>query len=114
VTDRGANPIIHWLEDGKAFEARWRSHSGAPPATRVVVADGKMSADEAYGLACQGTALLWRGDFQDARQMLAAMGKRADRNKRTRTSAATSAAHPAEAFNLYRQARSQRTRTLNA
>jgi SAM-dependent methyltransferase len=114
VTDRGANPIFHWLEDGKAFEARWRSHSGAPPASRVVVADGKMSADEAYGLACQGTALLWRGDFQDARQMLAAMGKRADRIKRTRTSAATSAAHPAEAFNLYRQARSQRTRTLNA
>jgi SAM-dependent methyltransferase len=73
-----------------------------------------MTADEAYGLACQGTALLWRGDFQDARQMLAAMGKRADRIKRTRTSAATSAAHPAEAFNLYRQARSQRTRTLNA
>ena len=71
--------MIHWLEDGKAFEARWRSHSDAPPATRVVVADGKMTADEAYGLACQGTALLWRGDFQEARQMLTALGKRADR-----------------------------------
>jgi SAM-dependent methyltransferase len=124
----GSAPIIHWLEDGKAFEARWRSHSGTPPATRVVVADGKMTADEAYGLACQGTALLWRGDFQEARQMLTALGNRADRRtRRSRTAAPTSVADPvagtslanslansAEAFHLYRQARSQRARTLNS
>jgi SAM-dependent methyltransferase len=108
-------PMIHWLDDGKAFEALWRSHSGTPPAKRVVVTDGKMAADEAYGLACQGTALLWRGDFQEARRMLSALGNRADRAARkSRTSAATSSAGPAEAFHLYRQARSQRARTLNA
>jgi 2-polyprenyl-3-methyl-5-hydroxy-6-metoxy-1,4-benzoquinol methylase len=78
-----------------------------------------MTADEAYGLACQGTALLWRGDFQEARQMLAALGKRADRPQRraqpgSRTSAATANDSPAHAFNLYRQANSQRARTLNA
>jgi hypothetical protein len=115
VTDRGSVPIIHWLEDGNAFEARWRSHNGTPPAERVVVADGKMTADEAYGLACQGSALLWRGDFQEARQMLSALGNRADRPQRKRrTSTTTSIAGPAEAFHLYRQARSQRARTLNA
>jgi SAM-dependent methyltransferase len=103
--------VIHWLEDGKPFEARWRSHSSAPPATRVVVADGKMTADEAYGLACQGTALLWRGDYQEARQMLTALGSRADRRKRgSRTPVIDSAG----AFNLHRQARAQRARTLNA
>jgi SAM-dependent methyltransferase len=107
--------MIRWLEDGQAFEAFWRSHSGAPPVTRVVVADGKMTADEAYGLACQGIGILWRGDFQEARQMLRALGNRADRSqRRSGTSAATSIARPAEAFHLYRQARSQRTRTLNA
>jgi len=115
VTDRGSIPIIHWLEDGKAIEARWRSHSGAPPATQVVVADGNMTADEAYGLACQGTALLWRGDFQEARQMLTALGRRADRRKRRpRNSAGTAVINSAEAFHLYRQARSQRARTLNS
>ena len=108
-------PMIHWLDDGQAFEALWRSHSGTPPAKRVVVTDGKMTADEAYGLACQGTALLWRGDFQQARRMLSALGNRADRAARkSRTSAATSVAGPADAFHLYRQARSQRARTLNA
>ena len=110
-----SSPMIHWLDDGQAFEALWRSYSGTPPATRVVVADGKMTADEAYGLACQGTALLWRGDFQEARQMLRALGNRADRSQRkSGTSAATLIARPAEAFHLYRQARSQRARTLNA
>ena len=115
MTDQSSIPIIHWLEDGKAFEARWRSHSDAPPAAHVVVADGKMRADEAYGLASQGTGILWRGDFQEARQILSAMGSRADRPKRgARTSAAISLASPADAFHLYRQARSQRARTLNA
>ena len=108
-------PTIQWLDEGKAFEAQWRSYSGTPPATRVVVADGKMTADEAYGLACQGTALLWRGDFQEARQMLSALGNRADRRqRRSRKSAATSMPGSAEAFHLYRQAKSQRARTLNA
>ena len=74
-----------------------------------------MTADEAYGLACQGTALLWRGDFQEARQMLSALGKRADRpQRRSRAAVTTSTAGLGEAFHLYRQARSQRARTLNA
>jgi SAM-dependent methyltransferase len=103
-------PVIHWREGGQEFEARWRSHSDAPPPTRVVIADGTMTADEVYGLACQGTALLWRGDYQDARQMLNAMGKRADRRPRR---GRRPPADPAGAFHLHRQARSQRARTLN-
>ncbi len=74
-----------------------------------------MTADDAYGLACQGTALLWRGDFQNARQMLAALASRADRRRRKsgRPAAAPPAAPSLAAeFNLLRQARSQRARTL--
>jgi len=73
---------------------------------KVVPADDRMTADEAYGLACQGVALLWQGDFQNARQMLTAMGSRADRGSRKPRD-------PADAFNLERQARAQRARTLN-
>jgi SAM-dependent methyltransferase len=113
VTDRDFIQAIRWFEDGKEFEALWRSHDGAPPATRVVVADDRMTADQAYGLACQGTALLWRGDFQQARQMLSAMGNRAD-NRRARTSNTDSLSDPAAAFHRYRQARSQRARSLNS
>jgi methylase of polypeptide subunit release factors len=72
----------------------------------VVIADDRMTADAAYRLACEGTALLWRGDFQNARQLLQALARRADRKP------LKSAATPAESFHLYRQAQSQRARTL--
>ena len=73
---------VQWSQDGHVRGAHWRSERGAPPPKRVVVADDALSADHAYGLACQGTALLWRGDFQNARQMLNALATRADRPAR--------------------------------
>jgi SAM-dependent methyltransferase len=94
--------------------ARWRSERGAPPPKRVVIADDRTTADAAYGLACQGSALLWRGDFQNARQMLNALASRADRQARKakQPTAPAAPASPADAFHLVRQARSQRARTL--
>ena len=77
-----------------------------PKSTQSSDADERMSADEAYGLACQGVALHWRGDFHSARQLLAAMGKRADRH-------AGKAKTHSDPFNRERQTRAQRARTLN-
>lgn len=98
--------VISWEEAGVAHTARWRAESGAAPPKRVQVIDDTMKADEAYRLACEGTALLWRGDYQNARQLLLAMSRRADRKSRKTSTV------PCEAFNLHRQAQSQRARTL--
>ena len=97
---------IHWPEVGTTRSARWRSESGVPPAKRVVVIDDRTTADSAYRLACEGTALLWRGDFQNAKQLLQALARRADRKTNKPTASST------EAFNLHRQAQAQRARTL--
>jgi hypothetical protein len=97
---------IHWTEAGEPRGARWQSEGGTPPPKRVVVADDTITADAAYRLACEGTGLLWRGDFQNARQLLQAIARRADRK------AAKPAATITDAFNLHRQAQSQRARTL--
>jgi SAM-dependent methyltransferase len=112
----GAHPLLQWTEGDETRQARWLSESGALPPGRVVIADDETTADEAYGLACQGTALLWRGDFQNARQMLRALAHRADRASRKPKAAAAPSkdASLAEAFHRYRQAQSQRARTLNA
>ena len=56
--DMSTHSVMHWVEDGEERSARWFSESGAPPAARVVTADEHLTADRAYGLACQGTALL--------------------------------------------------------
>ncbi|MGC4957675.1 methyltransferase [Actinomadura citrea] len=101
---------ISWREDGRDHRVRWRSESGAPPPRRVVVADDETRADDAYRLACEGTALLWRGDFQNARQLLKAMARRIDRPPRRRRHKPEP--DRAQAFHLYRQARAQRARTL--
>ena len=99
-------PTIHWTEAGEPRSARWQSEGGAPPPKRVVVADDTITADAAYRLACEGTGLLWRGDFQNARQLLQAIARRADRRS------AKPAATITDAFNIHRQAQSQRARTL--
>lgn len=108
-------PMIHWSENGEERSARWRSESGVAAPKRVVIADDRTNADVAYRLACEGTALLWRGDFQNARQLLQALARRADHKHgkpAKRSKPAKVAATPAEAFHLHRQAQSQRARTL--
>ena len=99
-------PTLTWPEADGPRSARWRSEAAVPPAKRVVIADDRTTADAAYRLACEGTALLWHGDFQNARQLLQAMTRRLERKPRKQ------AANPLDAFNLHRQAQSQRARTL--
>lgn len=104
-----AHPVITWIEGDAPHSARWRSESSALPPKRVVIADDRMTADAAYRLACEGTALLWRGDFQNARQLLQAMARRIERKPKKNRPAPASLT---DAFNLHRQAQSQRARTL--
>jgi SAM-dependent methyltransferase len=105
---------LHWREGDVDHSALWRSESGMPAPKKVVIANDQTAADLAYRLACEGTALLWRGDFQNARQLLQAMARRADQkgDKGKRAKPPKAAASPAEAFHLHRQAQSQRARTL--
>jgi methylase of polypeptide subunit release factors len=113
----GDSPLIHWSEDGKPRSARWQSERGAAPPSKVAIVDDRLTADDAYGLACQGIGLLWSGDFQNARQMMTALARRADHEPRKPAKGKKAAEpdavkSPAEAFNLERQARAQRARTL--
>ncbi|MFI6857017.1 methyltransferase [Streptomyces sp. NPDC050416] len=96
---------IHWVE-AQPLSARWHSESGLPLPRRVVVADDRMRAAVAHRLACEGTALLWRGDFQNARQLLRAI------DRRVRGAAPGAAGTPAEIFQLYRRFRAHRARVL--
>lgn len=108
----GLCPIISWNENDRVGSMGWRSAAGLPPPRRVVVANDDLSADAAYRLACEGTALLWRGDFQNARQLLQALNRRCERHpKRKRGSPPPLPPFP-ECFHLYRQAQAQRARIL--
>ncbi|MFE2729409.1 methyltransferase [Kitasatospora sp. NPDC059327] len=97
---------LSWTEDGQEHRVRWRSENGTPAPKRVVVADDQMKADTAFRLACEGTALLWRGDYHNARQLLSAMKRRAARKPPRPGST------PTETFHLHRQAQSRHARVL--
>ena len=105
-------PAIHWHEGGAGHAALWRSERGAPAPKRVVLADDTTTADAAYRLACEGTALLWRGDFHNARQLLQALARRADNTPARKRKKAAEPVALADAFNLHRLAQSQRSRML--
>jgi tRNA1(Val) A37 N6-methylase TrmN6 len=102
---------LEWTEDGQPQLARWRSEAAVAPPKRVQAVDDTLSADAAYRLANEGTALLWRSDFHNARQLLQAMGRRADRRPRQRAAAAVPMP---QAFHLHRQAQAQRARLLGS
>jgi methylase of polypeptide subunit release factors len=105
-------PSITWSESGESRSALWRSEAGTPPPRRVVIADDTLTADAAYRLACEGTAMLWRGDFHNARQLLQAMARRVDRKPAKAARQRADAAAPLDAFHRHRLAQSQRARTL--
>ncbi|WP_288381337.1 class I SAM-dependent methyltransferase [uncultured Massilia sp.] len=106
---------ITWQEGGVERSAQWRSESGWPAPKKVVLADDTMNADAAYRLALDGTALLWRGDFQNARQLLNALVRRvdhkSDRARRAKAKPDTTPT-PTELFHRHRLQQLQRARTL--
>lgn len=99
-------PIIQWTESGSELAMRWRSESGFSVPQRVVVGDDRLTADAAVRLTSEGSSILWRGDYHNGRQLLQAMARRFERKPRKPVATLR------DAFNLHRQAQSQKARIL--
>ncbi len=111
-------PQIHWHDGQAAHQARWRCERLWAAPKRVQVVNDTWAADAAYKLACEGTALLWEGDFPQARHLLDALARRCDRGpRRARSGRATPTPDtppaPAAAFHRHRAAQAQRARVLS-
>jgi methylase of polypeptide subunit release factors len=106
-------PVICWIESGETRSALWRSESGRLPPRKVMIADDSLNADTAYHLACEGTAILWRGDFDNARQMLQALSRRLERKPRRKEREVYKPIRSLqETFHLYRQRQARHARIL--
>jgi methylase of polypeptide subunit release factors len=112
---------IHWEEGGQNCSAVWHSENGIAAHKKVAIADDTLTADDAYRLACAGMAILWKGDFQNARQLLQALVRRIDKpskkskraGKRVDKSTDTIPKKTAkDIFNQHRLIQSQRARIL--
>ncbi|MFE3442177.1 methyltransferase [Nocardia sp. NPDC059180] len=99
--------VVHWTENGTSHSAHWRSENEAPAPARVVVVDDRTTAKAALRMARDGTGLLWRGDFHNARQLLRAMDRLQQRSR-----SGPAGGSSAELFHRHRAARAQRAEAL--
>ncbi|WP_226762047.1 methyltransferase [Arthrobacter sp. SO3] len=95
-----------WAEAGHSRTAQWRSANGRPAPARLEVVTDSLTADEANRMASQGIAMLWQGDYHNARQILNAMDRRVGTGKKRAVDT------PADEFYRHRQSRSHRARIL--
>lgn len=95
-----------WNEHGEVRSALWHSENGAPAPTRIELADDTLTADLALKRLRAGAALLWRGDYPGARQLVSALGRRIDRRTTPRHR------DTAQLFLAHRAQRAERARLL--
>ena len=98
--------LIPSAEAFALVQSHWRTGNPAPPPKRVIIADDRMQATRAFHLACEGTALLWRGDFQNGRLLLQAMARRVPAVK------PVTAEELPQGFHRVRMTQAQQARTL--
>lgn len=111
-----APETVTWDESGTEVSVAWLSASGRQAPKRVVAVDDRLTADRAIGLASQGTAMLWQGDFHGAKQILSAIGRRLAKQTRKPSKPGKRRSEPAttaDEFYRIRQARAQRSRILS-
>lgn len=111
---------VQWQDNETSRNIRWLSESNQPPPARIVIVDDETTADEAYRFACEGTSMLWRGDFHNARQLLQAMTRRIERTEQRKASKAAKSTQPKTGsvkvpnlFHQQRQTQAQRASVLS-
>ena len=117
------NATLQWDDvNGQPQHAAWHSEAGRPAPARMQVADDRLAADAAYHLICEGSTLLWRGDFFNARHLMEALKRRLDKPKlRGKAQKNAKPAHPpapaatpALAFHQQRQVQARRAHILGS
>ncbi|MCP3144882.1 50S ribosomal protein L11 methyltransferase [Pyxidicoccus xibeiensis] len=83
----------------------WHSESGEPPPARLAPVDDRLKADTALKRVRRGEFLLYTGDFNNAKQLLSAIGRRLAHPATARS--------PLEAFRAERRARQLEHETLS-
>lgn len=117
------NATLQWDDvNGQPQHAAWHSEAGRPAPARMQVADDRLAADAAYHLICEGSTLLWQGDFFNARHLMEALKRRLDKPKlrgkaQKNAKPAQSpvpAATPALVFHQQRQVQARRAHILGS
>lgn len=97
-----------WTEQGIERCAPWRNEARQKPPAEVLV-QREISADALLKLAHANKAVLWRGDFHNAKQVLAAVKKRLHKTPAKKSDKLS----PAALFHRHRMQQAQQSRLIN-
>lgn len=96
-------------QDFADLPLRWQSEHQAKAPRQYVLADDRLSAPAALHLVRQGVAIIWQGDYHQAKQLLSAMARQIDKSKKRKTLPE----NLLERFNRHRLAQSQKAQLLS-
>jgi methylase of polypeptide subunit release factors len=65
--------------EGQTLTKKWISENSFSPPQKVMVIDDSFSANRYTNLASQGVSFVWKGDYQNAKQLLQAVQRRIKR-----------------------------------
>ncbi len=98
---------ITWSEHGESHTAVWHSESNQAQPKWIEVIGDQTKANDAYRLASEGCGMVYRGDYQNAKQLLQALGRRIDKKPLKKANTML------ETFHLHRAKQIQRANILN-
>lgn len=105
------NSSLTWEQAGATASAAWWSANSRPAPKTLVAVDDRLTTVQAVKYAAQGTAMLWLGDFYNAKQILSAIDRRLAHGRSG--AAARPVIGDADAYYRLRQARAQRSRMMS-
>lgn len=101
---------LQWSENDSSYSASYFSESETPRPKSIHVATDELTAHKFIQKTSEGAVFVWRGDFQNARQLLQAVERRLEKKTaRKRTELTLS---PLERFHLHRKHQAEKSRML--
>lgn len=91
---------LTWEENDEIVFRTWIKETQLSPPKRISIADDTLKADVFYRTASEGSGYIWRGDFQNAKQLLQAVQRRIEQS-------------PTTDFNRYRQDQAHKAQILS-
>ncbi len=102
---------LTWTENGQTETRDWVTGSDFSMPKKILLADDRLKADDFYRKASEGAAFIYKGDFQNAKQLLQAVQRRIDKSIHKKSNA--SSLSLSELFHRHRQSQAHRARILS-
>ncbi len=102
---------LTWAENDHTETRNWVTGSDFSLPKKILLADDRLKASDFYRQASEGVAFIYKGDFQNAKQLLQSVQRRIDKSIHKKSSVNSLSLR--ELFHRHRQSQAHRARLLS-